>query len=1212
MSPCEGNSLVLLSIRQPMSNNPKSSSMRTRPFRWKFGIGLGFAILGCATTLHSLKRPASETEGHKLSISGAVRLSLSADVLSPPERGPTNRAPVTPALNPTNCFAELDPRFVVHKRIEDAPAWAIPYGKEFWRQPAKPVRAQAAGGTRSPAMISSDINLGDVIDRVSHAFTKDGSSQFPQVRARTYIATFDVHGLRFSPHLPEIQEAVQGNATLLTRSVLTDAAGHSTRGFPQSDPKTEVSIRTVSIRSGNQVLYAMGAQSLRWSFLGDTAQALLNDQSGVIEHHQANSKGIEVAWVVKQRPPGEAALEIEFEIQGLGYAERSEQGHHFIDAVAISRVRVGRAFAVDSAGHRWELPTESNGGHLHVSVSKTIIAEATFPLAVDPLISPEFGMDTPVVGRAYGASPAVASDGTNHLVVWVGSGILGTRVTGSGIVLDANGIRFVPANHRSDRPAVASNGTNYLVVWEDHSTLDGDIYGSLVTREGIVKNPGGFLIGGASNAQTHPTVASNGKDYLVAWQDARNKAQSGSLDSDIFAARVTSEGEVLDGNGIAVCVGFKDKIFPALASDGENYLVTWTDNRAFPYNVYAARITTDASVLDPDGFPVNTAPEVVQTAPSISYMESVYLITWTTRQNNRSDIAFARVTINGIVLDPNARVITSEAYSSDEPDVAVCGTNFVMVWTGRSLPISSSDIYAARVSIEGVVLDPGGKPVASATNEQWAPAIACGKQGCLVAWQDRLDTQPTSLTSIFGASLSPNSASDSPSPFLITASANREEGPAVASNGQDYFVVWLDYRNSTLSIPWPEIYGVHVNEEGVARDPAGIAIASGLELRYRPAVAGNSNGFLVVWDNFLSEFPGRVYGKRVANDGSVDPNLITIALSTRGTAAVASNGRDFLVAWEDCRSGSCDFYHSSVFGARVTAQGAVLEAQGMAIAVSTNYQKAPAIASDGKDYLVVWEDGRNSDLALLASDIYGARVTSAGAVLEPGGIPICTAPNSQSKPSVASCGTNFLVVWEDSRASTSLNGSDIYGARVTGSGTVVETAGLPICTATNWQHRPIAASDGKGFLVVWKDERDIYGTPGVFGARVTHTGTVVDRDGFALADADDSNEAAATASNGRNFLIVWTRDEVEYLPRARGVLFWPVAPARLFNPAFSASRHFLFSLSGETNFIYLIEVSPDLSNWTSLAMVTNRNGSIVVTDPGANPASRRFYRAKAE
>ena len=41
------------------------------------------------------------------------------------------------------------PGLIIHKRIEDAPAWAVPYGKEFWRRQIK-----SAHSTGAPSAIS--------------------------------------------------------------------------------------------------------------------------------------------------------------------------------------------------------------------------------------------------------------------------------------------------------------------------------------------------------------------------------------------------------------------------------------------------------------------------------------------------------------------------------------------------------------------------------------------------------------------------------------------------------------------------------------------------------------------------------------------------------------------------------------------------------------------------------------------------------------------------------------------------------------------------------------------------------------------------------------------------------------------------------------------------------------------------------------------------
>ncbi|HLE03444.1 MAG TPA: hypothetical protein VI729_02375, partial [Anaerolineales bacterium] len=85
------------------------------------------------------------------------------------------------------------------------------------------------------------------------------------------------------------------------------------------------------------------------------------------------------------------------------------------------------------------------------------------------------------------------------------------------------------------------------------------------------------------------------------------------------------------------------------------------------------------------------------------------------------------------------------------------------------------------------------------------------------------------------------------------------------------------------------------------------------------------------------------------------------------------------------------------------------------IAISTTAainQYYPAVAWDGNNYLVVWQDYRNGS----NPDIYGARVSASGVLQEPGGIVISTAANYQGFPAVAWDGNNYLVVWADYRS----------------------------------------------------------------------------------------------------------------------------------------------------------------------------------------------------
>ena len=144
-------------------------------------------------------------------------------------------------------------------------------------------------------------------------------------------------------------------------------------------------------------------------------------------------------------------------------------------------------------------------------------------------------------------------------------------------------------------------------------------------------------------------------------------------------------------------------------------------------------------------------------------------------------------------------------------------------------------------------------------------------------------------------------------------------------------------------------------------------------------------------------------------------------------------------------------------------------------AAASNRQETPSAAFDGTNYLVAWYDDRNGS----ERDIYGARVTQAGSVLDPGsGIPISTAPGDQFTPAVAFGGDEFLVTWEDRRSGGIA--SNIYAARVSQGGGVLDPGGIAVSTAVWEQYEPSVGFDGTNYLLAWTDfrsddDRDIYG-----------------------------------------------------------------------------------------------------------------------------------------
>lgn len=182
-------------------------------------------------------------------------------------------------------------------------------------------------------------------------------------------------------------------------------------------------------------------------------------------------------------------------------------------------------------------------------------------------------------------------------------------------------------------------------------------------------------------------------------------------------------------------------------------------------------------------------------------------------------------------------------------------------------------------------------------------------------------------------------------------------------------------------------------------------------------------------------------------------------------------------------------------------------------AAGRRQQRQPACTLGKTVYLVVWSDGtRQADQA--QANIYCARLDAAtGKPLDQAGICVCAAEDLQEFPAVAFDGTNFLVAWQDLRNG---NDYDIYAARVSEQGKVLDPDGFPVAKQPSNQARPAVAFCGSSFLVVWMDGRQ-YPVYGLYGARVSPEGKVLDPDGRAL-DVEDQARIAKAAPPEKSWL----------------------------------------------------------------------------------------------
>jgi hypothetical protein len=983
-----------------------------------------------------------------------------------------------------------------------------------------------------------------------------------------------------------------------------------------------VTLRTRLIRLGDKVLYERRGRALSWSVQGNTAQTLLNQHVGLVEHYEAGGDGIELSWVLSQRPVAQGPLEIELEMKEMSCAGISDQWIHLADATGTPRVRIGRAVAVDSAGRRFEAVMVANHQSLCVRVSPEDLAQAVYPLAVDPLISPEFGMDEPVMIPRAGEHqiPQVAWNGTNWLVVWTEWNaifdspveVVAARVSKDGVVLDPFGILISGGEAPPAAPAVTSNGKDYFVVWEhfDFATAL-DIRGARVTADGQVSDPGGIVINKLPNDQWNPSVAAESEGYLVVWKDRRTGG-----DADIYGTRVSNEGVVLDGDGFPINIAPEEQSHPSVARGPGGFLVVWSDWRNISSNgadIFGARLDTNGTVLDPGGIAISTAPGD-QVFPRAAANSNGYMVVWhdfrnSTADTPQTDIYGTLVTPAGEVSHPQGIAVSTAPGYQTFPGVAARAENsenFLVVWNDNR-PVQPG-IYSARVSGAGVVLDPEGILVDS-TPITFTPAIAASDKEFLVVWNRTSRPEGGFGSAVVGARLNDQAKSIDSKPILITAGDSGEASPAVASNGTNWLVVWQDSRN----VGAIGIYGARISYNGTPLDTTALPISTqpgGVKLS--PVVASAAGNYLVAWADSRNSPPPfyDIYGARIRGDGTLmDPAGIAICTAhTQFTPAVASDGTNYLVVWQDAREVNA----SDIYAARLRQDGNVLEPNGFPVSADTNGQYEPDVAFDGVDFLVVWSQFAHGTPPGYQDDIYGARVSRGGVVLDPAGIPISRAAYAQSLPAVASDGSGFFVTWRDTRNTTTeagdTFGGQVYGARVSSAGDVLDPDGLPVSTNA-FLAAPSLAFSGDSYLAVW----DSHPVPGVSGPTQIRAAWI-GRDGSVLLNDLVVNpiagaDAAVTGGPCGSFIVVndATRNGAS---RVVGnlVSFGNAPVIRSLRLGDGTATIVWQAEAGKT---YRLQFKPGLSdsNWLNLdPVVTATNSTASLLDSTIGQEAQRFYR----
>jgi hypothetical protein len=275
---------------------------------------------------------------------------------------------------------------------------------------------------------------------------------------------------------------------------------------------------------------------------------------------------------------------------------------------------------------------------------------------------------------------------------------------------------------------------------------------------------------------------------------------------------------------------------PAVAWDGEDFLVVWSARRGPGTDLFGVRVT-------PDGNPVDRSPKLISSSqgnqkhPSVAWGGDLFLVVWDDDRSGVSRIFGTHITPRGEILEPSGFPLAKGRYEQSAPVAGWTGSRYVVVWTESVGGGNGLDLY-------GVALDPAvagtaaeAMPLVTAPGDQSEPAVAWGPDSGLLVWSDdRSGGADASLIDLYAARLGMDGRRLGPDTLLVSGAAGPQRAPAVAWDGTQFDLAWLDQREGS-----DLIYGTAMSAKGDLRDRGGVQITAGPNENGPPALAAVEN-----------------------------------------------------------------------------------------------------------------------------------------------------------------------------------------------------------------------------------------------------------------------------------------------------------------------------------------------------------------------------------
>ena len=426
----------------------------------------------------------------------------------------------------------------------------------------------------------------------------------------------------------------------------------------------------------------------------------------------------------------------------------------------------------------------------------------------------------------------------------------------------------VAPKSQSNVHCVADSKGGVVMTWDDNrnslTTLN-DIYAQRLNAGGVRKWVlYGSVICNNAATQKSPSITEAGNgSVIITWEDNR----AGNY--DIYAQKIDSSGTVLWAtNGIAVCNKTTNQKNPKIVGDNAGgAIVVWEDSLNFYWDVYAQRISSTGSLMwTAGGVPVCSAANT-QVNPKLD-VDGLggAIFTWQDKRNNSDyDIYAQRVDASGTVQwTANGVAICNAINTQSNPRIEPDGANGAIIGWVDKRNSTDYNIFAQRINSTGTIQwTANGVSVCAAANNQSALDMKyIGSTGVVLSWKDdRVNTNEiyAQLVSLSGT------------PQLTTngiklSNALKSINPNTVSDGSGGAIIaWQD----STSLGW-DITSQKLNSAGVIQWPNGGVIVSnaGDDQINASQVADGNGGAIYTWDDHRNGSDYDIYAHHLYFDGN--------------------------------------------------------------------------------------------------------------------------------------------------------------------------------------------------------------------------------------------------------------------------------------------------------------------------------------------------------